>query len=438
MAKNSEFDLQSECKEYKKRAEELKEKLKKSKFTEAKCIKSASDMAIATFNASLVKTGLYRFRNRFNELKHGLENVTSKSSENLKYAKELLEAIQVVNNAQNKTTDFIEEGESTLDKVIKNIQDSVSSMDTLSKNTEQLKKRINGIDQVLDVILEITEQTNLLALNAAIEAARAGEVGRGFAVVADEVRKLAEKTSKSAGEIRDVTISVIDEMDNASKSVVNAKTIVEDVAEGSIDVQKIFGKIKENNNSVTELISKQVELTKKQQNNTIELNTHIEQLNKELNQTTELANVIDKEIEESIKYAKDGYSLATDKIESPTIKVLNAVIDHSIYLTNLVEILDDKSSIELSDYTSCRFGKWFYSTAMQDLKAYGDEVITILQDIEPLHKEVHNLAFEIKRLKKEGKVNEVFETMNRLGKTANSLILNLMKIYTIVSTKTGI
>ena len=431
-----DFDLEKvgECKE---KIQKLEKELKDTKTAiELDWIKAGPKIVDAAFKAAIVKTGIYRFKNRFAELADGLKCITSKSAQNLGYASELLESIHKVEEAQKVTNTYIEEGEETLEKTNQDILESVKAMDNLTKTTEELKRRISGIDHVLNVILEITEQTNLLALNAAIEAARAGEVGRGFAVVADEVRKLAEKTSKSAGEIREVTVLVMDEMDNTTKVVNHAKTIVEDSAEGSSNASKIFKKIKNNSNEVTNLIKNQVVLTKKQEENTKSLSKEIEAINEDLSQARELAGKIGKQILETIDSTKEGYDILSGDFNATYTKILTAIRDHAIFITDTAKVLDEVSTKDLPDYTSCRFGKWYYSNeAFDDVRVYGDEAVSILKDIEPLHKDVHNLAHEALRLKKENKNDELFNTLNKLAKVAQDIIVNLMKIYIIVSSK---
>jgi methyl-accepting chemotaxis protein len=83
---------------------------------------------------------------------------------------------------------------------------------------EQLEKAKSAekIQSFTEDILNIADETQMLSLNASIEAARAGDAGRGFSVVAESIGKLAVSSGEAAENIQQVSVQVMDVVDNLS------------------------------------------------------------------------------------------------------------------------------------------------------------------------------------------------------------------------------
>src|SRR5690606_1366863 len=95
-----------------------------------------------------------------------------------------------------------------------------------NKSINSFVETTRSIEDVLQIIENISSQTHLLALNASIEAARVGEHGKGFAVVASEIRKLSESTRSSVEQIQGIIAEVYTGAAHAQQSMEEGNRVV--------------------------------------------------------------------------------------------------------------------------------------------------------------------------------------------------------------------
>ena len=120
------------------------------------------------------------------------------------------------------------------------MQNNMVLVNEVTKTMDEIHQSSKEIDNIIDVIKDISFQTNLLALNAAVEAARAGEAGRGFAVVAAEVRNLAQKTAESSKTIQEIVSNNVRATGKGTELVNKTSQLLMDVIEALKDaVEKI-------------------------------------------------------------------------------------------------------------------------------------------------------------------------------------------------------
>jgi methyl-accepting chemotaxis protein len=142
------------------------------------------------------------------------------ATDTLTRVENMLKLFESANNVTKAGGHAMGETIKNTDLMLEGSKESVTRIDSLSKNSEK-------IQEIVNVIRDIATQTNILAINAAIEAVRAGKQGKGFAVVAEEVKTLSADSKNQAKDISTLVQAVLKETEATVETIKTMASNVE-------------------------------------------------------------------------------------------------------------------------------------------------------------------------------------------------------------------
>ncbi len=205
----------------------------------------------------------------------------------------------------------------------KSIQENMDVMESLKEQSAQiastnkqvtesmgkLQDKTKEVEEIADMILDISSQTDLLSLNASIESARAGEAGRGFAVVADQIRQLAEQTKHSTESITRIILElnenarqVVHSIDTSLQAAENQTKMIHTAADS-------FGRLDRNMENLIEdiqEIDQRIHNLADANNRIVENITHLSATTEEITASAEQATNISEQNLQFAEQAKEA------------------------------------------------------------------------------------------------------------------------------------
>ncbi|HET6419909.1 MAG TPA: methyl-accepting chemotaxis protein [Geobacteraceae bacterium] len=171
-----------------------------------------------------------------------------------------------------------------------------SFFNNLSGTIARLEASSGYIAKILIVIREVTEQAHLLSLNAQLIAAQAGVHGRSFGVVANEMKILSAKASDSAGEIEQIITTIQKEMRSAVNATAETALNVSRGKSVVADAGEVLG-------GILGASSQFAEMMKRVSDSTLEQNSLIKTVFKDISMLRDLNEKVKTATEEEKKEA---------------------------------------------------------------------------------------------------------------------------------------
>lgn len=237
----------------------------------------------------------------------GSESLASRTSEQAASITETSTTLEEFTAILKGNRENSEEVNKMLDYFNSEVKAKMELIDNVTTTMTEISASGKKIDDIVNVINDISFQTNLLALNAAVEAARAGEAGRGFAVVAAEVRNLAQKTAESSKNIQEIVTQNVETTNKGTELVKDTSDFFASIA---AVLEEISLKMQAINNS-----------SKEQFTGVEQINEAISQLEVVINQNAALVNDFSEASKEMISGTNEVNELVaqfkTESSEEP-------------------------------------------------------------------------------------------------------------------------
>ncbi|WP_057976030.1 ABC transporter substrate-binding protein [Caloramator mitchellensis] len=292
-----------------------------------KMLNRIDEMEFATQNLIDTINGIY------SNVEHSLDSLNDVMDEISSYsaiAQQVYASTTQSKEIAIETLNVAQEGNVAVDKSITAIRSIEKSVSDITDIVNMLSDKALKINDMLNIIKDISEQTNLLSLNASIEAARAGEAGRGFAVVAAEVKKLAQRSSESAEKIAQTIREINDTISKTVDAMNKSKSMVDEGVNIADNTKKVFDKI--------------ISAVKTTVSASDEINQGITKQVENFEKVVEATNILNKNSNELMK--KTEYALLNAGYTKNSIDALYETSKDLNHVSNFVVNKIDISSID--------------------------------------------------------------------------------------------